>query len=193
MTCLMGFGVQSDFFNWASPEFAKVQPIWGRWNCLWPNMAISGQTGSFWGSRAPKRHFLGAKRSKLFHQCSTHLKLLGLPIMAIFGPKNAIKWPKNIFIGPLPPPFFRNVSKKNIGSPTLFGHELKRIRHPSFPCYVYLSDVLLRLCMFFIIKSFFMDYPQVCRIGVLFPVYSISYILCPWLSMSRIMRKSFLA
>ena len=29
---------------------------------------------------------------------------------------------------------------------------------------------------------------QVCRIGLLFPVYSIAYILFPWLSASRIMR-----
>ena len=32
------------------------------------------------------------------------------------------------------------------------------------------------------------DFDQVCRIGLLFPIYSIAYILCPWLSASRIMR-----
>ena len=86
---LMGFGVQNVFFNWASPEFAKVQPIWGRWGCL-------KQTGSF----------LEGFCSNMFNQCSTHLGLLGLPNMANFGPKNAIKWPKKDFLWDLFCPLF---------------------------------------------------------------------------------------
>ena len=37
----------------------NLQPIWGRWDCLWPNMAISGHFGGFWGPPVP---FLGGKK-----------------------------------------------------------------------------------------------------------------------------------
>ena len=108
---------------WSSvrPCSTNVQPIWGCWDCLWPNMAIYGQKGSFLrGSGAPKCHFLGAKRvqthpprwevqcSTMFNRCSTNLGLLGLliallPNIAIFGQKKVIFggfWaPKSHFLG----------------------------------------------------------------------------------------------
>ena len=87
------------------PCSTNVQPIWGCWDCLWPNMAIFGQKRSFLGgSGAPKCHFFGAKRvqthppgcevqcSTMFNQCSTHLGSLGLPMAqhSHFEPKNAV-------------------------------------------------------------------------------------------------------
>jgi len=33
---------------------------------------------------------------------------------------------------------------------------------------------------------------EVCRIGLLFPFYSLSYIICPWVSVSQVMRKPFI-
>ena len=102
------------------PCSTNVQPIWGCWDCLWPNMSIFGQKRSFLGgSGAPKCHFLGAKRvqthppgceiqcSTMFNQCSTHLGFPGLPMANYghFGPKKAVLGssgaPIDIFSGPI--------------------------------------------------------------------------------------------
>ena len=85
----MGFGVQSDFFNWTSPEFAKAQPIWGSWDCLWPFLV---KQDHFWGVLGPPGANFGGKKVQSVQLCSTNVQhtyvlgLLGLPIMAIFGP-----------------------------------------------------------------------------------------------------------
>merc|ERR550532_3334328 len=41
-------------------------------------------------------------------------------------------------------------------------------------------------------KNMILQGIEVCRIGLMFPIYSISYILCPWISFSQAMRKPFL-
>ena len=64
-----------------------------------------------------------------------------------FWSKKCCQMAKNLFTAPPQPPFLELFPKEIIWVPTLFGHELKWIRHPSFPCNVYLSDVLSRLCM----------------------------------------------
>ena len=46
---LMGFSVHCEFFNWATPEFAKARPIWGRWGCLC--LVRVAKYGQFWSSR----------------------------------------------------------------------------------------------------------------------------------------------
>ena len=89
------------------PCSTNVQPNWGRWDCIWPNMTFFGQKRSFLrGSGAPKWHFWGAKGvqthpprcevqcSTMFNQCSTQLGSLGLP-MAQYG----IFWPKKVIFG----------------------------------------------------------------------------------------------
>jgi transient receptor potential cation channel subfamily C len=41
-------------------------------------------------------------------------------------------------------------------------------------------------------KNMILQGLEVSRIGCMFPFYSLSYILCPWISFSQVMRKPFL-
>ena len=100
------------FFGPKWPYLAIGSPSKPKWVEHWLNMVEHCQThpgGSVWAFRAPKCHFLGAKRvqthpprceiqcSTMFNQCSTHLGLLGPPMAKYghFGPKMAIFGHKN--------------------------------------------------------------------------------------------------
>ena len=53
-------------FNHVQPCSTNVQPIWACWDCLWPNMAISGQKGRFRALLGPPGDISGwSKRLKL--------------------------------------------------------------------------------------------------------------------------------
>ena len=41
-------------------------------------------------------------------------------------------------------------------------------------------------------KNMILQGLEVCRIGLLFPVFSVCYIICPWVSFSHTMRKPFI-
>ena len=92
------------------PCSTNVQPIWACWDCLWPNMAISGQKGRFRALLGPPGDISGwSKRLKLtppdvkynVQPCSTNVQPIWAcwdclwPNMAISGQKRAIFGHKN--------------------------------------------------------------------------------------------------